>query len=402
MKNISKYLGNELNYITQVLNSETWNSTEGTWTSNLESAFANKFENKYAVAFNSGTSTLHAALLALGVGPGDEVISPALTVIMNTAVTIHCGAIPVYVDIDPDTFTMCPKDLRKKITDKTKAIQVVSIYGQPAEMDEIMSIAKEYNIPVIEDNAECCLGYYKGKLSGTFGDIASYSFESSKHISCGEGGIITTNSEELARSARKFGGHGFKNLTANNGRVKLDPSIFQNPNYKRHDEIGYNYRLAEFNSSIALAQLERIDHLVDLRKQSAQIFINAIKDCDYLVPQYTPEYIQNSYWALGIKYYGEEKIGVSWYDFRQKYLELGGDGIYGAWSVPYLEPSIQNREFVKFNPTIYRNVFYQQGLCPIAEEIQSKLMVFKTNYRNLDLAKKKADVLVNTIKYFKS
>ena len=138
MKNESKFLGNELDYLKRVLDSETWNSTEGSWTGNLESEFASRFESKHAVAFNSGTSTLHAALLAVGVLPGDEVISPALTVIMNTSVTIHCGAIPVYVDIDPDTFNICPIDLEKKITKKTKAIQVVSIYGQSPEMDDIM------------------------------------------------------------------------------------------------------------------------------------------------------------------------------------------------------------------------------------------------------------------------
>ena len=400
MKNESKFLGNELDYLKRVLDSETWNSTEGSWTGNLESEFASRFESKHAVAFNSGTSTLHAALLAVGVLPGDEVISPALTVIMNTSVTIHCGAIPVYVDIDPDTFNICPIDLEKKITKKTKAIQVVSIYGQSPEMDDIMNIANKYGIPVIEDNAECFLGYYKDKLVGTFGSIASYSFENSKHISCGEGGIITTNDEKLAERCRKFGGHGFKNLTADNGRIKLDPSIFQNPDYKRHDEIGYNYRLAEFNSAIALAQLERIDELVSLRVDSANIFLDAIEDCDFLIPQFTPDYIKNSYWALGIKYYGDDKLGVSWFDFRKKYIKLGGDGIYGAWSVPYLEPSIQNRAYHKFNPDVYENVKYEKGICPNAEEVQRRLMVFKTNYRSLELAKIKADILKQTIEYF--
>lgn len=400
-KNPNKFIGNELKYITKVLNSESWNSTEGSWTNNLENEFSKKFKSNYSVAFNSGTSTLHAALLALGVGPGDEVISPALTVIMNTTTTIFCGAIPVYVDIDPNTFNICPKDLEKKITNKTKAIQVVSIYGQSPEMDEIMEIANKHNIPVIEDNAECFLGYYKNKLVGTFGKIASYSFENSKHMSCGEGGIITTNDDGLATKCRKFGGHGFKNLTSDNGRVKLDQNVFQNPNYKRHDEIGYNYRLSEFSSAIALAQLENIDEMVKMRKESAKLFLDVMKDCDFLIPQHTPDYIEHSYWALGVKYYGEEKLGVSWYDFRKKYVELGGDGIYGSWSVPYLEPSIQKREYVKFNPHIYKNISYQKGLCPVAEEVQSRLMVFKTNYRDLDLAKNKSNILRETINFFK-
>ena len=400
MKNPSKYLGNELKYLTKVLNSENWSATEGSWTGRLEREFATKFESKHSVAFNSGTSTMHAALLALGVKPGDEVISPALTVIMNTSTTIHTGAIPVYVDIDPDTFNIDPIDLEKKITNKTKAIMTVSIYGLSPEMDEIMSIAKKYKIPVIEDNAECFLGYYKGQLVGTFGDIASYSFENSKHMSCGEGGIITTNNSLYAEGCRKYGGHGFINLTADEGRVKLEKDVFQNPNFKRHEEIGWNYRLPEFNSAIALAQLERLESLVKLRQNTANIFLDAIEQCDYLIPQYTPDYCENSYWSLGIKYYGD-LIGISWEDFRKKYIELGGDGIYGAWSVPYLEPVMQKRNFVKFNPEVYKDISYSKGLCPIAEEVQKRLMVFKTNYRDLDLAETKADILKQTIKYFK-
>ena len=397
--NPSKYLGNELNYLTKVLNSENWSATEGNWTGELERVFSKKFNSSHAVAFNSGTSTMHAALLALGVGPGDEVISPALTVIMNTSTTIHAGAIPVYVDIDLDTFNIDPNDLEKKITPKTKAIMVVSVYGLTPDMDKIMSIAKKYKIPVIEDNAECFLGYYKGQLAGTFGDIASYSFENSKHLSCGEGGIITTNNPEYATKCRKFGGHGFINLTSDEGRVKLDKDIFQNPNFKRHNEIGWNYRLPEFNSAIALAQLERLEELVKSRQDSAKEFLNIIKDSKYLIPQYTPKHCINSYWALGVKYEGDKK-GVSWFDFRKKYIELGGDGIYGAWSVPYLEPVMQERNFVKFNPDVYKNVRFKKGLCPIAEKVQKKLMVFKTNYRNIDLAKEKANTLKQTIEYF--
>lgn len=400
MKNTSKYLGNEEKYIMKVLNSENWSSTEGSWTGKLEREFAKKFESKHGIAFNSGTSTMHSALEALGIGPGDEVISPALSVIMNTSTTIHANAVPVYADILPDKFTIDPEDIERKITKRTKAIMIVSVYGLPCEMDEIMAISNKYGIPIIEDNAECFLSRYKGKMVGTFGDFASYSFENSKHLSCGEGGMIITSNTDLARKCRKSGGHGFKNLQADEGRVKADLDVFQNPNYKRHDEIGWNYRLSEFLSAIALAQLERIDELVNLRKASAKIFLDAIEGCDYLVPQFTPSYSDNSYWALGIKYEGKEKIGVSWEDFRKQYMMRGGDGIYGAWSVPYLEPVMSERTFAKRLPSVYKNVSYKKGLCPVAEEIQSKLMVFKTNYRNLDLAREKANSLKQTIEYF--
>jgi len=399
--NPSKFLGNELEYISKVLNSESWSSTEGSWTGKLEKEFAKKMNANHGVAFNSGTSTLHAALEAVGVNAGDEVISPAFTVIMNTTSTIHANAIPVYADVLEDRFTIDPEDIERKITPKTKAISIVNVYGLPCEMDEIMDISKRYGIPVIEDNAECFNSTYKGNMVGTIGAMASYSFENSKHLSCGEGGILITNDSGYAMRARKVGGHGFKNLQADEGRVKADLDVFQDPNYKRHDTIGWNYRLSEFLSAIALAQLERLDELVKMRENSARIFIDAVEDCPYLQPQHTPEYSSNSYWSLGIKYLGEDMIGVPWQDFRKKYMQNGGDGIYGAWSVPYLEPVMAERNFVTRMPSIYGDIKYHKGMCPVAEKIQSQMMVFKTNYRNPDLVMIKANALRKTILDFK-
>ena len=400
-KNPIKYLGNELKYLKKVLQSESWSATSGSWNRALERGFAKKFGVRHAVALNSGTSTLHAALEAAGVGPRDEVISPAITVIMNTTATIHANAIPVYADVDEETFTIDPHDIAKKITPRTKAIISVSLYGLPADMDPIIKIARKHNLVVIEDNAQCLLSRYNGRLTGTIGHMASYSFENTKHISCGEGGMIITNNKEYATAVRKIGGHGFKNLKADEGRIRLNQDLFQNPNYKRHDEIGWNYRLPEFNAAIALAQLERIDELVKMRIKSARLFIEVMAECDYLIPQKVPQGCEHSYYTLGVIYEGERRIGVSWENFRREYMRQGGDGIYGAWSVPYLEPVIAERKFVKRCPMIYRNVRYRKGLCPVAESIQPKIMQFKTNYRDLKLAKIKAEVLRKVIRKFK-
>jgi perosamine synthetase len=381
-----------------VLQAESWSATGGSWNQALEQAFAKKFGVRYAVALNSGTSTLHAALEAAGVGPGDEVISPTITVIMDTTATIHANAVPVYADIDPQTFTIDPKDIEKKITSRTKVIIPVSIYGLPSDMDPIMRIAKKYNLIVIEDNAQCFLSTYKGKLAGTIGHMASYSFENTKHISCGEGGMIITNNEKYAEMARKIGGHGFKNLKACEGRIRLNQDVFQNPNYKRHDEIGWNYRLPEFNAAVALAQLERIDELVEMRVKSARLFIEVMSECDYLIPQKVPQGYTNSYYTLGVIYEGEKSIGIKWEDFRKEYIKNGGDGIYGAWSVPYLEPVMIERKYVRRYPEIYSDINYEKGLCPIAEYVQPKIMQFKTNYRDIKLAEEKANILYKVIK----
>src|SRR5574343_15979 len=265
MKNPSKYLGNELKYIAKVLNAESWSSTGGSWNNSLERAFCEKLGVKHAVAMNSGTATLHCALKVAGVGRWDEVISPAITVIMDAAATIHAGATPVYADVDPKTFNIDPKDIERKVGPRTKAIIAVALYGLMPDMDRIMEIAQRYNLTVIEDDAQCVLGSYDGRMAGTIGHMASFSFETTKHLSCGEGGILVTNDEKMAEDARKLGGHGYKNLKADEGRIRLNQEVFQDPGYKRHDVIGYNYRLKEFSAAIALAQLERADELVEKR-----------------------------------------------------------------------------------------------------------------------------------------
>lgn len=400
IKNPSKYLGNELQYLQKVLEGESWSATGGSWTIGLEQAFSKRIGTKYGVAFNSGTSTLHAALEAVGVGAGDEVISPAITVIMDSTATFHANAIPVYCDIDENTFNLDPDKLETLITPKTKAIIAVALYGLSPDYDRILEIARQHNIAVIEDNAQAVLSFYKGKMLGTIGDIASFSFENTKHISCGEGGMILTDNEKYAEKCRKLGGHGFKNLRAEDGRVRLNQDMFQNPNYKRHDALGWNYRMPEFTAAVAYAQLERADELVKLRQDSAKIFMDVMEDCNFLIPQVTPDGYVNSYYSLGVRYLGEEKLGVLWQDFRKEYVDMGGDGYYGAWSVPYLEPVISERVFAKRLPSVYENVSYEEGLCPVAEKVQKQIMQIKTNYRDLELAKRKAEILYQLIKKY--
>ena len=400
--NPSKYLGNEIKYLKKVLAAESWSATGGSWANKLESDFAKLHGVKYAIAMNSGTSTLHAALLAVGVSPGDEVITPALTVIMDTTAIIHANAIPVYVDIEPRTFNIDPDLIESAISDRTRAIIVVSLYGLPPNLPKIIQIAKKHRIPVIEDNAQMMLSSVNGKLAGTFGDISSWSFENTKHISAGEGGIVTTNNEQLAILMRKIGGHGFKNLQASEGRIRLNQDVFQDPNYKRHDLLGWNYRMPEFNAAIALAQLERVEELVNLRQKSAQIFLDELVPSGFFQTQLIPQNYTHSYYTLAVVYHGKEIHGVSWQNFRKKYIELGGDGIYGAWSVPYQEPLIADGYFKKSNPNIYADISFKKGICPVAEQIQPLIMQFKTNYRDLKLAKRKAKILSETIKKVKN
>ena len=401
VKQSGKYTGNELKYIKEVLASNVHSATGGSWNKRLESMFAKKFGVKYAIAHNSGTSALHSCLSAAGVGPGDEVISPAITVIMNTLATLYQNAFPIYADIDPETFNIDPRDLERKISPRTKAIFTVSLYGLPPDMDSIMAIAKKHNLIVIEDNAECYLSMYKSRLAGTIGHMSMFSFENSKHISVGEGGMVITNDEKLAQRARKCGGIGYKNIRAGEGRVKLNEEVFQDPNYKRHDYLGWNYRLPEINAAMAVAQLERLEELVERRRQVAKLYAKAIEGCKWLIPQKVPEGYTHSYWTYAVRYEGEKEIGVSWKEFYRTYKKMGGDGFYAAWSVPYLEPVMADGNYYgEGSHYTGPKIEYKKGICPIAESVQPKIMQFKTNYRDLEIAKIKAQALKRTIKKY--
>jgi perosamine synthetase len=393
-----KFSGNELKYVTQFLENQ-----KIPWTLKLEQAFTNRFGIRYAIAHNSGTSALHSCLAAAGVGPGEEVISPGLTVIMDTLVTIHQNAIPVYADVDPDTFNIDPADIERKITSRTKAIIAVSLYGLPADMDPIMEIARKHNIIVIEDNAQCVLGMYKGRIAGTIGHMACFSLERTKHLGIGEGGMVVTNDEGLAQRVRKFGGLGYKNLRAEEGRMQTVPATFQDPDYKRHDSLGWNYRLPEICAAVGLGRVERIDELVRQRQAVAGMFAEAVKGCDWMIPQKTPAGLVNSYYTFAVRYEGEQAIGVPWKKFYQTYIEQGGDGFYSAWTVPYLEPIMTRLEFYGRGcplecPLYEGKAVYGKGLCPNAEALQPKMMQFKANYRDLKIAEKKAAALRKTIK----
>jgi perosamine synthetase len=197
--------------------------------------------------------------------------------------------------------------------------------------------------------------------------------------------MIVSNDENMAQKIRKFAGIGYKHMTAETGRTSLAMSTVQDPDYERFDTLGLNYRMTEVSAAIGLAQFERIESMVSRRQAVAKIFDEAVGDCDWMVCQKVPEGYVHAHYTYTVKYYGEEKHGVSWKQFYNQYKEMGGDGFYGACKVPYLEPV--------FNDLEINGVRYGKGLCPVAEEIQPRIMQFKTNYKNLEVAKEKADIL---------
>ena len=263
----------ELEYLLDAFSS-TWISSRGKYIDRFEEEFSEFCNVKHGVATSNGTVAIHLALVALGIGPGDEVIVPDLTFAATINAVLYANATPVIVDIDPITWTIFPEEIKKAITSKTKAIIPVHVYGQACEMDKIMDIAQKHNLKVIEDCAEAHGAEFKGQRVGSFGDIATFSFFANKIITTGEGGMCVTNSKELDTTMRKLRDHGMSKE-------------------KRywHDDIGFNYRMTNLQAAIGCAQLEKIEWILD---RNDQIEKDYIKHLDHLnLFQWQKTYRQN-------------------------------------------------------------------------------------------------------------
>lgn len=244
--------GNELKYVTDAIK-EGWISSKGQYITRFEEEFAKFCGVKYSCSCNNGTTALHLAVCALGIGLGDEVIVPALTYIATANVVRYVEATPVFVDVDEDTWNINAKKIEEKITSHTKAIMVVHIYGIPSNMEEILALAKKYNLKVIEDCAEAVGAEYKNQKVGSIGDIGCFSFFGNKVITTGEGGMCVTNDLKL---------HEKMSILKNQG---MSPT-------RRywHEEIGFNYRMTNLQAAIGLAQLEMIDEFLKKREQDEE------------------------------------------------------------------------------------------------------------------------------------
>ena len=396
MNVINRISEKEYDYVKEVLGWGFRSSAGYRMTKRLEEVFSEKFESKYAIAFCNGTATLHIALEAVGVGIGDEVIVPPLTMSATTFGVLHANATPVFADVDPETYQITAESIEKCITPRTKAIIIVSLYGLAPDFDKIMAVAKKHNLAVIEDDAQCFLGKYKGKTVGTFGDISSFSFQASKHMTCGEGGMLITQSEELAQKIRCYSCLGYAGVGTNKG--KISKTDIQDPDYSRHISIGWNYRMSEVSSAVALGQIEHLDELVEMRKASAKLFNDAVSGSKIVVPQKVGTDYESAYWAAPMTLVDDT---ITWKQFRDKYLELGGDGVYAAWKLTYQEPFFRNMTMLRREGFLNKGISYEDGICPVAEYLQPRILAFKSNYYDLEVAKIKADALAKTVDYFK-
>ncbi len=253
--------------------------TTGPKITEFENTVANYVGAKYAVAVSNGTAALHIACLAAGIQTGDEVIVSPITFAASTNCVLYCGGKPVFADIKPDTYNIDPEDIERKITSRTKAIIAVHYTGQPCEMDEITAIAKKHNLVVIEDGAQVISGEYKGKKIGSISDMTTFSFHPVKPVTTGEGGMVTTNNEELYQCLKLFHTHGITReeslLTYNEG-----------PWYYEQLELGYNYRITDIQCALGISQMKRLDRFAAHRRKLAHRYDEAFAGCKDIVTPY--------------------------------------------------------------------------------------------------------------------
>lgn len=295
--------GNELKYLKECVETN-WISSTGRKIIAFEEAFAKKVGAKYGVSCTNGTTALHLALYVAGVGPGDEVILPTFTMIATANVVTHLGARPVLVDADPYTYTMDAGKIEEKITEKTRAIVPVDIYGHPCDMDPILEIADRFGLAVIEDAAEAHGAEYRGRKIGSISDASTFSFYANKIITTGEGGMITTDSREFYDKARNIRDH-----------------AFSEDRHFWHKYVGFNYRMTNLQAAVGLAQVERFEELVGARIRNAALYNSLLKDIPGLRLPPEAEGVKNVFWMYALLV--EDGFGMSRDELRKQLADRG-------------------------------------------------------------------------------
>ena len=329
--------------------------TSGPMVKEFEEKFAEYIGTKFAVAVNSGTAALHACLAACNVGFGDEVIVPALTFFSTVTSVIHAGAIPVFCDISIDNFCLDTEDIENKITKQTKAIIPVHYFGHCAEMNKINQIAKKYSLKVIEDCAQAHGSAYYGKKVGSIGDLGAFSMFATKHMTTGEGGVITTDDEAWVDYIQSFRSHGMK------GR-------------NDHVLLGYNYRMPEMAGALGLSQLNRLDALNAMRIRNSEKLINVIKDIDWLTVPIVPEHITHTYFWCHILV-DEGKLGMPTMDLIDALKEAGIETRNRYIEPLYKQPLLnENKPEILKKSTGDRLVDYKNLYLPNVERAAGKVI----------------------------
>jgi perosamine synthetase len=332
--------GNEKKYLNECIDTG-WISSEGPFVKQFEQQFAARVGRKYGIAVCNGSVALDAAIAALEIGQGDEVILPTFTIISCAAAIVRAGAVPVVVDCDPYSWNMDVSQIESKITPTTKAIMVVHIYGLPVDMEPVVFLAEKYGLQIIEDAAEMHGQTYKGRPCGSFGALSTFSFYPNKHVTTGEGGMIVTDNEQLAERCRSL-----RNL------------YFQPQNRFVHEQLGWNFRMTNLQAAMGVAQLERLDEFVARKRLMGQLYTDLLSDVPGLqlpVPQ--TNYSDNIYWVYGIVL--KEDVP---FDAKEAMRRLGQ---YKIGTRPFFWPMHEQPVFRKMG-------LFEEESCPVAERIAGR------------------------------
>jgi len=353
------FKGNELKYVTKCIKTG-WVSSLGGYVEEFENKFSRYCEARYGISCSSGTTALHLALASLGIGKDDEVIIPTFTMISTANAVTYQGAVPVLIDSEENTFNIDPEKIEEKITKKTKAIIAVHIYGHPADMDKILKISKKYNLYVIEDAAEAHGAEYKGKRAGGLGDVGCFSFYGNKIITTGEGGMLVTNNRRIKEKA------GY-----------LRDLAFSKERHFWHKELGFNYRMSNLQAAVGLAQLERIDVLIRIKRNNAKLYDTLLRDIRGIILPKEENYAKNVYWMYAILV--EDSFGISKDELRKRLARRG----------------IETRNF--FIPIHLQPIYFKicKGQFPVAEELCKKGLYLPSGF---NLKKNEIKFIAKTIR----
>ncbi len=371
----------EIKEVARVLRSKVLVRTYGEETASFEKEIAQYFGVKHAVAVNTGTSSLHATVSALGIGPGDEVIVSPIGFVTATTCVMYQNAVPVFADVEPDTGMIDPDDVKKKLSERTKAIIVIHLAGHPANLDPLKEIAEDRNLVLIEDAAQAIGAEYKGRKVGTIGDVGCFSLHQSKVITTGEGGFILTNDDELAE----------KIFSVTNFGRPIDE-----PHRHIYLRMGYNYRMGEMEAAIGRVQLRKIDDLITKRRAHAEYLSESLSDLDGNGIELTrePEWGKSVWWLYTVKLGDELKV-----DRKKFVVTLMFEGIgSGFFDVPdnlhkfYLEKRVYGETSCPFNCHYYKGEVDYGTMCPVAEEVVESYVAISGCYP--DLSKQDLDDIV--------
>lgn len=329
----------EIKLVTEAI-TDGWYEKRNMHTDQLIEEFSKYVGVKYCYPTTNCTSALHLALLSLGIGPGDEVIVPDITWVASVAPIHYVGATPIFADIDEKTWGLSPDSFEKAITKKTKAVIVVDIYGNMPDWDKLLKIANKHKIKVIEDAAEAMGAFYKGKPAGSFGDISAFSFNATKILIAGQGGMVATNNKKYFERFE---------ILAHHGMLPYNKKTFWSV------EIGYNYLWTNLQAALALAQLRRVDELVDKKREIFSWYQKRLGNIPGIQLNTEPENTKTTYWIINAILSGKYKIKkeILMEEFKKNNIDTR-PFFYPVSSQPAYKPYTKGKNYRKLNPISYK------------------------------------------------